>query len=63
MGLIADNGDIKQPDGNFLRWRTHTPDPLLPVEPSRVQGQVSETSSRSVLPFVDEKSTGRSSAL
>jgi len=32
MWWIADDGGIEQSDGSFLHQRTHTPDPLLPLE-------------------------------
>jgi len=55
MRRITDVDGIEQPDGTFLHRRTHTPDPMLPVEPSRFQGQVSERNGHS-LPSPEDKS-------
>ena len=43
-------------NGSFPRQRTHTPDPLLPVDSSEVQRQVSKWSSRSARLLTDSKS-------
>jgi hypothetical protein len=56
MGGIADGDGIKQLDGSFLHPRTHTFDPLLPVEPPEVQGRVSERNGHSV-PSIEDKSS------
>jgi hypothetical protein len=56
MRRIADDVGIEQPGGSFLHQRTHTPDPERSVEPSELQRQVSESSSRSVRPFTGKKS-------
>jgi hypothetical protein len=47
---IADDGGIEQPDGSFLHRRTHTPDPLPPLDASSSNGQLSKAQRSSVPP-------------
>jgi hypothetical protein len=40
MWRITDRGSVEQSNGSFLHQRTHTPDPLRPLNPAPLQWQL-----------------------